>query len=421
MDQGPSWQWQNQPSGQPPQQPPQPGAPFPAPPPPPEAPLPGSTGPLGPAPAPPADPGPPPGASPPPGGGGGGYGGYGGPSGEWSAPGPSGGRSGPPTLIIGIGVLVVVALAAAALFVLFSDDDTETAGGGDTTEDDQSETTDTTTPGDPNEQVPPEDGVQLDPARLNGQWEGTYECTRGPTDLTLWLDDWTDGHVSGSFKFEPAEGNSEVEPGLFFVEGTYESGSLSLDDIRWAESQHPDGYQSVGLSATVDPADTESMEVELDAAECEPFTLERVSMQPWYVGTFTGFYECTQGITGMTLSIEATGDGQAKAFLEFYEIEQSTESIPTGSYYVDGIYGFNNSEDPRPTLFFSAGTANWHEQPQNYQATDMYSYAREFMNPYEYSGLFDTEGCTVFVLERISEEPSHTPEDGWENGRPTED
>lgn len=78
--------------------------------------------------------------------------------------------------------------------------------------------------------------------RIDGTWEGNYECAQGKTRLTLVLDGDANGDVTGEFRFWSDSGS-----GSFRLTGTITSdGDLKLNPTTWIS--RPDGWETVGLT-----------------------------------------------------------------------------------------------------------------------------------------------------------------------------
>lgn len=252
-----------------------------------------------------------------------------------------------------------------------------------------------------------DDELTYDPARLTGTWEGTYECASGAAELTLTVDDYPgeDG-VAASWDVAPA-GGSDAPEGRFYLEGTYADGQLSLVASSPEQETEIDVDEADWLDLEADLSDredTEVIEATVSGEGCGDVTLERTDTDPWYVGTWSGNYGCTQGNTGASLSIEATGPDTIEGFWEFYDIGLADYEVPYGSYWVEGTYE-NRSLGMTESL--------WEVHPDNFASVYTESFDEAPVNPDRFVGVFPDEGgCSVFGLDRVSDEPYAETEGG---------
>lgn len=123
---------------------------------------------------------------------------------------------------------------------------------------------------------------------------------------------------------------------------------------------------------------------------------------PSLTGTWEGTYECTQGETGMTLSIVDVG-GDLDAIMEFYEVDDNP-GVPAGAFAMEGTSGAEGIE--------LAGT-EWIEEPEGYVMGGLTADAVEG-EVEQLEGAVDSEGCTTFDLSRTSPEPWYVGE--WKGG-----
>ncbi len=123
-------------------------------------------------------------------------------------------------------------------------------------------------PSPPADQPPPEPD-------LGGTWVGEYDCSQGPTDLTLQLvHNQNDDSLTGDFAFGPTAQNPEVPHGSFSIEGAFEpwTATVQLDPIDWIDLV-PD-YGMVGVVATYDPF-SDTLSGYIDDPNCGDVTLQR--------------------------------------------------------------------------------------------------------------------------------------------------
>ncbi len=224
---------------------------------------------------------------------------------------------------------------------------------------------------------------------LSGVWEGTYECAQGPTGLRLTIDDSRGGDVGASFEYFPEGGNPDVATGSYTMTGTNADGALALEGNEWLV-QGDDAM--VGLEAEVgDRSDTEALEGTVVGDGCSTFSLDRVSTDMWFVGSWEGAYGCAQGVTGLTLTIDTEVDGQVSAIYKFYAVPENP-GVPDGSFRMTGTY-----EDGRLVLVGS----EWIEQPPGYVMVDYESNPALGIDPDHLFGTVQGAGCTLFTMDKV--------------------
>lgn len=351
---------------------------------------------------PPVPPAPPP-ASPP----------SGPPGGGWQAA-PPPGWSPPPKdqaswLIPLLAGVIAVAVAGIGYLLIFDNDDDDDSGtgsgdqlaAGGQEDGSEAEGEEEDQDGSEAEGGEEDESVELDPDRLTGTWEGTYTCA-STIDVVLTLDDYGDGTVGAAWELTTEDGDS----GMFHLEGTYDGGQLSLEGAEWAEGLEVDGYDPVSLEADLsDRDDTEHIEGDITDDGCEDFSVERTSLDPWYVGTFEGEYHCSEleGKGGLRLTIEATGQDQSDILVEYYVLPDSTTDIPDGSHTATGVYA-NRALTMRP--------GEWIEQPPGYVAVPIISHDEAVTDPHSLIGIIDYPGCSLFALTRVEEGDGDTATEG---------
>ena len=111
--------------------------------------------------------------------------------------------------------------------------------------------------------------------------------------------------IKATFNFYGTGGNAQLPSGKYIMAGSYKkkSGSLSLGGIAWI--QRPPRYDMVPLSGKINPS-TGVFRGRVEAVGCKEFTLSRKlkrSATP-ISGEWVGTYSCSQGQTGLTLTIE---------------------------------------------------------------------------------------------------------------------
>lgn len=105
------------------------------------------------------------------------------------------------------------------------------------------------------------------------------------------------------------------------------------------------------------------------------------------VGKWEGTYFCSQGETGLTLTISSTTRNEVEADFSFYAIE-SNPNVPPGRYTMNGNY--NN----QGLLYLSAEA--WIDRPSNYMMVDLDGIFNEGYTTY--SGTVNNSRCSSFNL-----------------------
>lgn len=109
---------------------------------------------------------------------------------------------------------------------------------------------------------------------------------------------------------------------------------------------------------------------------------------------WTGFYECAQGKTAVTLSIATSSTGSAKALFEFGPHE-GNPSVPHGKYRMTGT--FREGDGGRLELLLEP--QRWIEQPSGYTMTGIA--ARSDPGRKRLEGMIRSERCGEIVVERL--------------------
>jgi hypothetical protein len=81
---------------------------------------------------------------------------------------------------------------------------------------------------------------------------------------------------------------------------------------------------------------------------------------------WVGHYVCTQGLTGLVLTIEARGES-VTAIFDFGPLD-SNPSVPRGSYRMTGTMRDDGTE-----LFVDLAPDEWIDQPTNYGMVGLYA------------------------------------------------
>ncbi|HEY8526642.1 MAG TPA: hypothetical protein VIL48_16860 [Acidimicrobiales bacterium] len=233
--------------------------------------------------------------------------------------------------------------------------------------------------------------AETNPDSLTGVWEGTYVCTQGETDLRLTIDDRGDGGVGAAFEFR----TSDDRAGRYSMVGNRDGGTLTLDGHEWLEEVP--NFHMVGLRADLEGReDTETLSGTVEGEGCTEFTAERVDTAPWYAGTWRGQYGCTQGLTGLTLTIEPGEGNSVSAIFEFYAVEENPD-VPSGSYRMEGTY-----DEGR--LYLDG--VEWIERPPNYLMVPYVSNTDLGIDPNRIFGTVESPGCNIFEMRRVEDEDS---------------
>lgn len=111
--------------------------------------------------------------------------------------------------------------------------------------------------------------------------------------------------ITATFHFYASQSNPGLPEGKYAMQGRYnrKTGSLQLGGLGWLE--RPKGYDMVPLSGEI-KAGSDIFRGRIEFQQCETFTLQRTqkSGQTPISGTWKGQYVCSQGETGLTLTIE---------------------------------------------------------------------------------------------------------------------
>ncbi|MCF8057874.1 MAG: hypothetical protein K9K67_01150 [Bacteriovoracaceae bacterium] len=111
--------------------------------------------------------------------------------------------------------------------------------------------------------------------------------------------------IKATFNFYGTSSNPSLPSGKYIMTGSYKrkDGALNLGGLAWIE--RPPQYDMVPLSGKIDP-ETGSFRGRVEAIGCQEFTLERKLKREKtpISGEWVGTYSCSQGKTGLTLTIE---------------------------------------------------------------------------------------------------------------------
>lgn len=105
-----------------------------------------------------------------------------------------------------------------------------------------------------------------------------------------------------------------------------------------------------------------------------------------------GRYDCTQGITGLTLELvgSGTGDSSVAATFHFYAVPENPD-VPSGRYTLVGTVRGDGTIDLVPNA--------WIEQPYGYVMVGMTGFLDRATGIMR--GAITNPGCTAFDLERV--------------------
>jgi opacity protein-like surface antigen len=112
-----------------------------------------------------------------------------------------------------------------------------------------------------------------------GDWQGTYVCAQGATELTLQVEQAGGNQVTALFHFYAGAENPLVPEGCFEMSGVYDAatGRIDLGAGRWM--LRPTGFVTVDLSGTVN-RDGSEMTGAVAGPGCSTFSLRRVISVP---------------------------------------------------------------------------------------------------------------------------------------------
>lgn len=111
--------------------------------------------------------------------------------------------------------------------------------------------------------------------------------------------------LTASFNFYPSVQNPQIPSGTFNMEGVFteEGGKLQLNGVEWVD--RPPQYDMVPLVGRINE-DKNLFIGSIEFPGCEEFTLKRTSVKEGtpLAGAWVGTYTCSQGSTGLTLTID---------------------------------------------------------------------------------------------------------------------
>jgi hypothetical protein len=204
---------------------------------------------------------------------------------------------------------------------------------------------------------------QIPALAIGGEWEGTYTCSQGRTGLDLRIEASASGKLTAFFDFYPVIANPGVPIGSYTMTGSYDAQGVLLTPGKWLVA--PPGYVTVGLSgATPGVKGVNTFRGSISDSGCTTFLLHRLSAAPAEAaaaGKWKGTYVCSQGSTGLTLTVRAgktvdTTMHPLTATFDFYAVP-GNPGVPSGSYSMTGYY-FPGGIDLEPN--------QWISQPPGY-------------------------------------------------------
>ncbi len=108
--------------------------------------------------------------------------------------------------------------------------------------------------------------------------------------------------VSAIFNFYPTKSNPNLPSGSYHMNGSFDeaSGQLQLGGSGWIK--RPANYDMVPLKGHIDKA-TNTFRGRIEFQGCLEFILKKETADQSFRGSWSGTYNCTQGETGLTLTI----------------------------------------------------------------------------------------------------------------------
>jgi hypothetical protein len=135
------------------------------------------------------------------------------------------------------------------------------------------------------------------------------------------------------------------------------------------------------------------------AAALAAFVIGMIATQPVMAASapeiWQGDYDCAQGVTGLTLTLEVSAAGQAQALFEFHSVP-ANPTVPTGCFQMSG------SLDTAGNLNLLPGA--WLLQPPGYVTVGLIGN----LDGQILHGTVIGPGCSTFLLTRM---PARTQRD----------
>ena len=104
-----------------------------------------------------------------------------------------------------------------------------------------------------------------------------------------------------------------------------------------------------------------------------------------------GAYDCPQGETGLTLTLDPAADGTTTALFHFYEAP-GNPGVPEGCFTMSGTLN-------RATGAFDLQAGRWLLQPRDYVSVDLHGTLQD--GGAALQGAVAGPGCTTFVLRPV--------------------
>lgn len=224
---------------------------------------------------------------------------------------------------------------------------------------------------------------------VRGRWKGTYTCSQGETGLVLDIAGSSDA-LTATFGFHPIASDPHAASGSFTMTGRDVGGHLDLRRDHWID--RPAGYDMVDLGGDVGPGtDTITGTVVSATSGCSTFTVRRATGTPGsdvaaVVGTWTGTYSCSQGETGLRLTIAAAGSGITATFA--FSALAANPDVPSGRFTMRGSF-----DDGVVVLTHD----RWVVRPPGYSMVDLVS---DTVSTSSMHGAVRGGGCDTFAVHR---------------------
>lgn len=111
--------------------------------------------------------------------------------------------------------------------------------------------------------------------------------------------------IRGEFNFYATEQNPKVPSGSYIMQGTFDLQSRALDLKGASWVKRPANYEMVPLKGKISE-DGSKFIGRIQFEGCKEFTLVRISREgeSLYGGKWEGGYVCSQGVTGVTLTLK---------------------------------------------------------------------------------------------------------------------
>jgi hypothetical protein len=108
--------------------------------------------------------------------------------------------------------------------------------------------------------------------------------------------------VSAIFNFYPTKSNPTLPSGSYHMNGSFDeaTGQLQLGGSGWIK--RPENYDMIPLKGSIDKA-TNTFRGKIEFQGCLEFVLRKETADQSFRGSWSGTYNCTQGETGLTLTI----------------------------------------------------------------------------------------------------------------------